>query len=422
MSSAFIIEGRVFEIAHSIIDQRGECTWPGYGPDSDRTPFQPSTTIYMHGAMDGHFHHNLCFWRCSFMDLDVTDRVRFEDNQIHSTERGVVPHGNSISGYDFHAHPSSRWWSFARNLMTRPANKTNRASWTQRETITTDGSGQFGTGYVVKVVRASGSGDASVGYMLDQNMSAVLNKLPDQALEQALSTVTLKVLGGPSTGQSRVVVGWDKNTSTLTLESPLDAYFQPGLQQPGGVTRSVVTIVASFGQKALVGNVFNWTEVVQWYSNTLGGVISDNTLTDCNVRNGGNVGNASVGAYGACYNGHGPVWFTEFTGNTMVRSDGISLLDNQINPAHLPRYIAACPIYRGHYIRWSVVRRNTISGVSVEAAGARRCGAVSNSNKQSTDLVSERNHFHCPSGAHIGNALNQAKWANISCSHCTDRN
>jgi hypothetical protein len=46
--------------------------------------------------------------------------------------------------------------------------------------------------------------------------------------------------------------------------------------------------------------VFNWTEVVQWYSNTLGGVMADNTLTDVNVLNGGNVGNASVGAYGAC--------------------------------------------------------------------------------------------------------------------------
>ena len=53
---------------------------------------------------------------------------------------------------------------------------------------------------------------------------------------------------------------------------------------------------------------------MQWYSNTLGGIMADNRLTDVNVLNGGNVGNASVGAYGACYNGPGPVWFTEFTG------------------------------------------------------------------------------------------------------------
>jgi hypothetical protein len=196
----------------------------------------------------------------------------------------------------------------------------------------------------------------------------------------------------------------------------LDPFFVPG---PNG---SLVTIVASFGAKAIVGNVFNWTEVVQWYSNTLGGVIADNTLTDCNVRAGGNVGNASVGAYGACYNGHGPVWFTEFTGNDMIRSDGISLLDNQINPAHPPSYIKACPSYFGHYIRWSVIRRNHISGVSVEAAGERRCGAVSNTNKHSTDLMSEHNHIDCPAGAHVGNAFDSAKWANISCTHCVDRN
>jgi hypothetical protein len=160
--------------------------------------------------------------------------------------------------------------------------------------------------------------------------------------------------------------------------------------------------------------VFSWTEVVQWYSNTLGGIISDNTLTDCNVRAGGNVGNASVGAYGACYNGHGPVWYTEFTGNTMVRSDGISLLDHIIDPLHPPRYIAKCPIYRGHYIRWAVMRRNRISGISVEAASERRCGGVGNSNKASTDILSEHNHIDCPEGGH--------NVANVSCFHCLDRN
>jgi hypothetical protein len=150
VSNAFFIEGQGFEIAHSRITQEGSCMWPGYGPDSDRTPFQPSTTIYFHGAVDGWFHDNVCFWRCSFMDLDVSDRVRFEGNEIHSTEHGVVPHGNSISGYDYRLHPSSRWWSFARNLMTRPANKTNVRSWTQRETLTTDGSGEWAPSAVIE--------------------------------------------------------------------------------------------------------------------------------------------------------------------------------------------------------------------------------------------------------------------------------
>jgi len=135
--------------------------------------------------------------------------------------------------------------------------------------------------------------------------------------------LTLKVLGGPGTGQTRLVTGWTTATKTLALERPMDGHFMAG---PEG---SMLALVASFGAKAVVGNVFNWTEVVQWYSNTLGGVVADNQLTDCNVRNGGNVGNASVGAYGACYNGPGPVWFTEFTGNNQTRSDGISLFDHR---------------------------------------------------------------------------------------------
>ena len=82
-------------------------------------------------------------------------------------------------------------------------------------------------------------------------------------------------------------------------------------------------MLGSFGAKAIVGNNFNFTEVVQFYSNTLTGIIADNTLTDCNVL-GGNVGNASIEAYGACYNGPGPVWFTEFLG--MCKSDQMELV------------------------------------------------------------------------------------------------
>lgn len=116
----------------------------------------------------------------------------------------------------------------------------------------------------------------------------------------------LQVLGGPGVGTTRLITGWDNSSRTLQLETPLDPYFSP--------TDSIIAIVGSFGAKAFVGNTFEWTEVMQWYSNTLGGIMADNRLTDVNVLNGGNVGNASVGAYGACYNGPGPVWYTEFTG------------------------------------------------------------------------------------------------------------
>ena len=115
----------------------------------------------------------------------------------------------------------------------------------------------------------------------------------DSVLVHNRSLLTLKILEGPGTGQTRMVTGWDASTRTLALEEALDGHFEPG--------RSVLAIVGSFGAKAVVGNRFNWTEVVQWYSNTLGGVMADNTLTDCNVLNGGNVGNA-VGVRVACTN------------------------------------------------------------------------------------------------------------------------
>ena len=67
------------------------------------------------------------------MDLDVSDRVVMEDNTITMTEPGIPPHGNSISGYDYPGHPSSRWWSYARNSMNRPPSSyKDRQDWTQR--------------------------------------------------------------------------------------------------------------------------------------------------------------------------------------------------------------------------------------------------------------------------------------------------
>ena len=99
VSNAFKIFGSGFEIGpHNTVKQTGPCLWPGYGPKSDATPFQPSTLLYMEDATDGWVHDNKFYWRCSMMDLDVSDRVVFEHNTMTSTEKGVVPHGNSISG------------------------------------------------------------------------------------------------------------------------------------------------------------------------------------------------------------------------------------------------------------------------------------------------------------------------------------
>lgn len=95
VSNAFKLLGTSFEVSGNVANQTGTCLWPGYGPRSDATPFQPSTLLYMEGAADGWVHSNAFFWRCSMMDLDVSDRVIFEDNNIVCTEPGVVPHGNS---------------------------------------------------------------------------------------------------------------------------------------------------------------------------------------------------------------------------------------------------------------------------------------------------------------------------------------
>jgi hypothetical protein len=252
--------------------------------------------------------------------------------------------------------------------------------------------------------------------VVDYNMTAEIIAKGNTVLVGNMAQLTVKILGGSGTGQTRIVTGWDSTTRTLQLETPFDSYFLPA-----GDSGSILALVGSFGAKAIVGNVFNWTEVVQWYSNTLGGVIADNSLTDCNVLDGGNVGNASVGAYGACYNGPGPVWFTEFTGNTQVRSDGIGLLDAAVRPGGAGNQ-KDCPVYAGAYIRWSVLRRNRISGISLAQAPEQRCGTISNSNLNSTDLLSEHNVIECPPGGKSVNANGaQNNWSNISCHHCLTR-
>ena len=117
------------------------------------------------------------------------------------------------------------------------------------------------------------------------------------------------------------------------------------------------------------------------------------------------------------------MWFTEFTGNTQVRSDGIGLLDHQhIHGSSAGGNQADCPVYTGAYVRWSVLRRNRVSGISLAQTAARRCGSISNSNKNSTDLLSEHNVVSCPAGGHTVNANGPGlNWTDISCLHCLTR-
>ena len=152
----------------------------------------------------------------------------------------------------------------------------------------------------------------------------IFNNMPwfghGKTLVHSIIGSTLKVLGGPGAGFSSVVTGWEPSTQTLSLETNTDQWFRPGhctLVQPGGnilhdVNCSVLAVVASVGMKAVVGNRFEWTEVVQQFGNILAGVVADNHLTDVNVNNA-ILGNGSVGAFGMCYQGPSPNWFTEFT-------------------------------------------------------------------------------------------------------------
>ena len=45
VSNAFKLWGTQLEIGNNIVHQTGTCIWPGYGPKSDATPFQPSTAM-----------------------------------------------------------------------------------------------------------------------------------------------------------------------------------------------------------------------------------------------------------------------------------------------------------------------------------------------------------------------------------------
>ena len=56
----------------------------------DSTPFQPSVTIYAHDSRAGLLANNTIYWRCSAFDLDVSDRVIFEDNTVRLGEFAVL--------------------------------------------------------------------------------------------------------------------------------------------------------------------------------------------------------------------------------------------------------------------------------------------------------------------------------------------
>ena len=119
------------------------------------TDFQDSATFQMHASDSGFIHNNQVLWKCSGYDMDVSSNIVFENNNFTSTNAGILPHGNSVSFYDYQNVPTSANWSFSHNYLARPPHN-DPHNWAFHETFTGDGSGGFGAG-PVEHVSAHGS-------------------------------------------------------------------------------------------------------------------------------------------------------------------------------------------------------------------------------------------------------------------------
>jgi hypothetical protein len=386
-TSALHLDGtHHFSVSHTTLSQNNLCFWgctlnkttnaSDCSMHDGSTDFQNSATLQIHAAAWGHLHHNTIRWKCSAYDMDVSSNMIFEDNVLSSTEPGVIPHGNSISFYDWHAVPSSANWSFSHNAMSRPPNNDHR-NWNSHETLTTDGPGGFGAGSVEAV--------SADGRMITLGFD-ILSYPP-------IVGASVMVCGGSGIGQHATVTGSSsalnaagRNTTLLHLSSPLDKH----VLLAGG---STICVTATVGSKIVSGNTFEWGMVVQWYGTTMRGVIADNDFTDCNVEGG----RGAIMGFGLCYGRPQPMWACEYTGNSMVRSNGITLVDSIDS-----NNFCNASTYPGPFSRYQVIRRNAISGVALSAAernaSSPPCGTIACA-KMSTDVVVEGNTLSCPAGS-----------------------
>lgn len=378
VSNALRIEGVGWEVLDSVLTQGGVCLWP---PTSETTDFLHSTTLQTHGSLDGLFARNTLRWQCSAYDLDVSSRLVIEDNTIECTSAGQIPHGNSISLYDYQnpglgqtSHASMGYF-FAHNVQTRPSNNDPK-DWTYHESLTTDGSysnGGWGGGLVTSL---SGS---SVEIAL--GLTGLL----------ASTGATALVIGGPGVGQWRTIAGRPSNT-TLLLQAPFDSHVQVGA--------SVVAVVGSVGGKLVVDNHFSWGSVIQLFGTTIGHVYAGNTLSDQN-----NIGQGSLVGFGLCYGGAiNPVFYTDYYRNTLIRSNGIDLTDDPPQPGQ-------CGTWPGPFLRWASIRGNSLGGLSASSPTA--CPAITAKNPGTSDVLVELNTFDCPPGGQGGGVHVQAAHAVI---------
>ena len=259
------------------------CLWP---PTSDNTDFTSSVTLYFHGADSGHVHRNTLLWQCSAFDMDGSSRIVFEDNTITCTQAGMIPHGNSISTYDWQNHPASVSYLYAHNTQSRPPHNdpTNwafhetittgkgrqaLANWAFHETVTTDERRQ-GTCRAVIFWRhlsprtptipvADGPGGWGAGVISAIDGASVT--VPSGLIAQPDPTGAIAVVvSGPGVGQWRTVIARPSAT-TLQLSEPLDPNVVLG--------ESILAVIAQSGGKIIVDNHFSWGSELGWENETL---------------------------------------------------------------------------------------------------------------------------------------------------------
>lgn len=372
VSNAFRIQGTVFEISDSWILQGGVCLWP---PTSAATNFMESVTLYLHAASDGWIQRNTVLWHCAAFDMDVSSRIVFEDNTLTCTDAGVIPHGNSISAYDYRHTPASQSVFYSHNNQSRPANN-NRTDWAFHETLTTDSPGGWGAGLLGSIT----------GTVITVPTGLVNDTYGSNGVGG-----TAVVIAGPGAGQFRLVTA-RPSVSTLVLASPFDGNVVVG--------QSRIALVVTIGGKLVTDNSFTWGSVVQLFGTTLTSVFADNRLDHQNNAGADSGGiDGSMTGFGLCYGKEPqPLFFTEYTNNVLVDSNGISLHD-------VPNQQCA-GTWPGPYIRWSVLRNNSISGIAPCNPGV--CGSINATNPGTSDLLVEGNTFDCPPSALLpgGNGLN----------------
>lgn len=190
------------------------------------------------------------------------------------------------------------------------------------------------------------------------------------------------------------------------------------------VNVSKVAALPTVGRKLVVGNLFRNAGNIQTYGNAILDVHADNTIETSNViydRTFAAGFGSPMALIGLCYKGApGQVFFADMYNNSMVESDGVTLIDNFDN--RKMNDCAARGWWGGPWIRWVAIKHNRFAGVSRAAryvANASkttpRCATVTiraAPSANTTDVVAERQVFGCPTGMRPGG------YDVVGCEHC----